>query len=554
MALTISDFELPSLTQLDAASVQQLLERLATQLQEMNPSLDLRRGVFHDMLAYYHAVLETAIRTNLERYQSARSLQQIEADPTLADETVVNEVLSNWGVTRKDGTKSIGPVTIELSSKISVVIPVGFTFQANGKQYVSTANFTARTSEAQVSTANDRLLVQLSNGNWAFVVEVEAEAVGSAYKLNAGDLIIPVRSIASYVTSYATSSFSDGTNTETNSELIDELQLGIAAKALSNRTNMRAYLRTIPSFNSVTNQSIVGYGDPEMLRDQHTIFPVSYGGRVDWYIRGQEPLQRLTKTITAICIAVNTDSSTWQFSLDKDAAPGFYEVTKIRRQADANLNSGFEVILDSRGNDLTGGGFIPDIVTIAEGAYTAFQTTTIRFIDTVTPVAGLVANTTTALYVCDITGTPLIRDIQNLVSSRDIRSYAADALVKAPVPCFVDVTLTINKTAGDADPDVDGIKLAIVNVVNQTDFCGRLDGSRIIDAIHNYLIDNMSVTDLDLFGRIRRPDGTLQYVRDPDSLVIEDQPAKMVTAKTVQFFTEAASVSVNVASTIPTAT
>jgi hypothetical protein len=291
-----------------------------------------------------------------------------------------------------------------------------------------------------------------------------------------------------------------------------------------------------------------------MLRDQHTIFPISYGGRVDWYIRGQEPLQRLTKTVTAVCVAVGDNSSTWQFSLDKDAAPGFYEVNKIRRQVDANLNSGFEVVLDSRGNDLTGGGFIPDIATVAEGAYTAFQTATIRFVDTVTPVAGLVVNVSTASYVCDITKTPLIREIQDLVSSRDIRSYAADALVKAPVPCFVEVTLTINKTAGDADPDITGIKNAIVNVINQTDFCGRLDGSRIIDAVHNYLIDNLSVTDLDLFGRIRRPDGTLQYLRDPDSLIVEDQPAKMVTAKTVQFFAEVAGVSVNVASTIPTAT
>ena len=553
MTLTISDFEIPSLTQLNTSDVQQLLDQLATQLQEMNPALDLRRGVFHDMLAYYHAVLETAIRTNLERYQSARSLQQIEADPTLADDTVVNEVLSNWGITRKIGTKAIGPVTIELSTRTSVVIPTGFPFQANGNQYVSTATFTARAFEAQVADSTDRLLVQLSNGNWAFVIEVESSEIGASYKLNSNDLIVPVRSVASYVTSYATSGFSDGTNTETNEQLINELQLGIAAKALSNRTNMRAYLRTISTFDSITNQSIVGYGDPEMLRDLHTIFPVSYGGRVDWYIRGQEPLQRVTKEVTATCVSVGAVSSIWQFSVDKYFFPGFYEIQKIRRKVDANLNSGFEITADNRGNDLTGAGFIPDIINIPEGAYTAFQTTTIRFVDTVTPVAGLVENQTTALYVCDVTGTTLIREIQDLVSSRDIRSYAADALIKAPVPCFVEVTLTINKAAGDADPDVTSIKTAIVNVINSTDFCGRLDGSRIVEAVHNYLINNMSVTDLDLFGRIRRPDGTVQYLRDADSLVVPEQPARMVTSKTVQFFAEVTTVSVNVASTIPTA-
>jgi hypothetical protein len=555
MSLTVSNFELSNLTDLDNADVQQVLEQLTTQLQELNPSLDLKRGVFKDIVAYYHAVLETAIRTNLERYQSARSLQQINANAVAADSTVVDEVLSNWGITRKTGTRAIGSVTIEISQARSVTIPANFTFSVNGLTYVATQTFTSRTSEGQISNpVTDRLLVQLSNGNWAFTIEVEAEDVGSKYKLNAGDTLNPDRTVVSFVASYATSTFNDGLDAETNEQLIAELQLGLAAKALSNRTNMRSYLRSIPALNLITNQSIVGYGDAEMLRDQHTIFPVSYGGRVDWYIRGQETLQRLAVTVTATCISIAGSTSTWQFALNKNASPGFYEVTKIRRQLDANLNSGFEIILDSRSNDLTGDGFIPDITTIAEGAYTAFQTAIIQFVDTVTLVSGLAVGQT-ALYTCELIGTPLIQEIQTLVSSRDVRSYAADALVKAPVPCFVQVTLTLNKTTGtmvDADM-IDKIKLAIIGVVNRTDFVGRLDGSYIIEAVHGLITDNISITQLDLLGRIRRPDGTLQYLRDPDSIVIPEQPVKMVTAKTVQFFAEVADVSVNVASTIPTA-
>lgn len=552
MALTFSDFEIQDLQQLDSADVLQLLDRLAEQLQELNPKLDLKRGVFKDTLAYYHAVLEAALRTNLERYQSARSLQQIQADPTLADEGVVNEVLSNWGVTRREGTQASGSVTIELNQPRTVTIPEGFIFKADGQQYESAATFIARTSQGQVVTENDRLLVQLSNGNWAFVVDVEAAEIGSEYKLNAGDLIVPDRTLVNYVTSYATSTFSDGTNTETNAELIDELQLGLSAKALSNRTNMRAWLRSIEEFRSVTNQSIVGYGDAEMLRDKHTIFPISFGGRVDWYIRGQSALQRSTLQVTATLISISGSTSTWQFSLGKDEFPGFYEVTKIRRLVDSGLNSGFEIVADNRGNDLTGDGFIPDILTVAEGAYSSFQTTTIQFVDTATDVTTLSIGQT-AEYVCEVTGVPLISEIQSLVSSRDHRSYAADALVKAPVPCFTQVTLTINKTAGDPTPDVNAIKAALVNEVNSTGFIGRLDGSHLIDVVHGFITDDVSVTDLDLFGRVRRPDGSIQYLRDADSLVIPEQPDKMVTSKTVQFFTEVGSISVNVQSVIPTA-
>jgi hypothetical protein len=555
MSLSVSNFELTNLADLDNTNVQQILSQLTTQLQELNPSLDLKRGVFKDIVAYYHAVLETALRTNLERYQSARSLQQINANAIAADSTVVDEVLSNWGVTRKTGTRAIGSVTIELSQARSVTIPNNFTFSVNGLTYVSTQTFTSRPSEGQISDPiTDRLLVQLSNGSWAFTIEVEAEDVGSKYKLNAGDTITPDRTLVSYVASYATSTFNDGTDAETNEQLIAELQLGLAAKALSNRINMRSYLRSIPALNLTTNQSIIGYGDAEMLRDQHTIFPISYGGRVDWYIRGQETLQRLSRRVTATCISVSGLTSTWQFAVDKNASPGFYEVTKVRRQVDSNLNSGFEITSDIRSNNLTGVGFIPDIANVAEGAYTAFQTAIIQFVDTATSTVGLAVGQT-GLYVCELVGTPLIQEIQSLVSSRDVRSYAADALVKAPVPCFTQVTLTLNKTTGVSisDETISKIKLAIVGVINRTDFLGRLDGSHIIEAVHALIPDSMSVTQLDLLGRIRRPDGTLQYLRDSDSLVVPEQPARMVTAKTVQFFAEVADVSVNVASTIPTA-
>jgi hypothetical protein len=549
MALSFSNSDFSSLTALNPADVQQLLDRIITQLQELNPSLDLKRGVFKDTVAYYHAVLEASMRTSLRRYQSARSLQQIQLDPTLADDTVVDEVLSNWGVTRRVGTKAIGSITIELSQARSINIPINFPFESNSKRYLATKTFTSRPITSQISLDTDRLLQLLSNGNWAFTIEVEAEDSGASYRLNAGDSIAPVRSITNYVTSYATSNFMDGVGAETNAELLQQLQLGIAAKTLSNRTNMRSFLRTIPAFDSVTNQSIIGYGDTEMLRDRHTVFPVSYGGRVDWYIRGQLPLQRTRLQVTAVCVEVAATTSTWQFSLGKNDVPGFYEVTKIKNVKDAGLNSGFEPISDTRSNDLTEGGFLPDIATVAEGAYSAFQAAVIRFVDTSTSVTTITLGQK-AQYFCEVTGTPLIKEIQELVGSRDVRSYAADVLVKAPIPCFVEVTLTINKTAGDITPPIAAIKAAIVNVVNSTDFIGRLDGSRIVDAIHSFLQDSLSVTGLDLFGRIRNPDGTIQYLRNSDSLIIPDQPAKMVTAKTVQFFTEISKITVNIASTI----
>jgi hypothetical protein len=126
-------------------------------------------------------------------------------------------------------------------------------------------------------------------------------------------------------------------------------------------------------------------------------------------------------------------------------------------------------------------------------------------------------------------------------------------LVKAPVPCFVSVTLTINKASGDPDPDINAIKSAVVSEINNVDFQGVLAGSTIIDTVHNYLQGRLMVTDLDLLGKIREPNGNIRYIRSSDALLIPDLPGKMVTSKTVQFFTEVADISVNVVSSITVA-
>src|SRR4051812_47599303 len=94
---------LRDLAALDATLVEQNLAQTVARLQEADPALDMRRGVLHDLLVYYHAVLAAQYDSNLADYQAARSLLQIEADPTLSDPTLVDDVLSNFGLYRKGG-------------------------------------------------------------------------------------------------------------------------------------------------------------------------------------------------------------------------------------------------------------------------------------------------------------------------------------------------------------------------------------------------------------------------------------------------------------------
>ena len=86
MALTF-----PNLTQLDPAIVEQLREEAASRLQEAFPDLDLKRGVYHDTVVYFHAQLAAAIQTLLAQHLQSRSLLAIKANPTLADAATVDQ-------------------------------------------------------------------------------------------------------------------------------------------------------------------------------------------------------------------------------------------------------------------------------------------------------------------------------------------------------------------------------------------------------------------------------------------------------------------------------
>ena len=145
-----------------------------------------------------------------------------------------------------------------------------------------------------------------------------------------------------------------------------------------------------------------------------------------------------------------------------------------------------------------------------------------------------------------------IKELQDYLGSRDIRCFGADVLLKAPIPCFVQISMTVNKTAGDVDPDVSAMKNSIAAVVNGTGFIGRLDSSRILEATAGYIQNNISITDLNLLGRILTPDYGTTWLRSDDSLIVPTTAGPMVSAKTVQFFVSPEDISISVQTNIPT--
>jgi Baseplate J-like protein len=542
MPLALND-----LTTLDQATVQTNLLTIAQIVQEAYPTLTLRRGAFHDLVLLLSAVLNTNDSTLVQRAINSLSLQQIIADPTLADDDIVDAVLSNFRITRNPGSPATGTAQVILNSLVGFSVPAGFTFTANGLIYTSNATYNAKTDQSQVIQATDVLITALgATGKYAFNIQVTATTDGAAGNLSRGTQLNPTPALSVSVFKVVTfQTFSGGTDAETNSALVTRLSSGAGEQALANRITNQALLET--QFPIISALSQVGFGDPEMFRDEHTIWPGHMGGRVDIYTRSSLQVGSTPLSKTATLVAKTGPVGTWQFSLTRSDAPGFYKIQQISQAGTLNTGgNNYAVTSDVRGFDISGPGFIPDIATVLEATYSPYSTSTIQFQDPDTDASGMTINVNTRPYDVAVAVLPQLDTIQAFVNQRSIQWPAGDVLIKAPVPCFVTIALTVQVAASQPTPSVTAIQNAAAEAVNGVSFTSNLTAS-VVTAAVVALLSGGTVSTITLNGSIRRPDGTLVTL-GPSSVALTTptDPANLDSPNTVAYFAGPGDIAVTV--------
>jgi hypothetical protein len=316
---------------------------------------------------------------------------------------------------------------------------------------------------------------------------------------------------------------------------------------MQGRQNILSLIKSQPQFADTLHYSIIGFGNPEMTRDQHGVFPVSGGGRIDIYARTAPLPVVTTLTKTARLVALQGGQGVWQFSILRGEVPGFYDTPQIRRASDPPDAGGFAVVMDQRGFDTSGvTNPTPDIANAGEAAYSAYQTAVIRFVDPETPIAGLTIGQSTGDYLIAVRAMPLITELQTFCRDAGHRNLAADVLVKAAVPCFLSVTIDIEQAPSVLAPDTSAIANAVAAAVNNMSFPGRLNASTIADVVYSYLTAEQLVGSIKMLGRIYRPDGEVTVVQDSQSLRIPELPVSGTTGRTVALILDPVDVSVQV--------
>lgn len=540
--------EIESLSELSPEQVERMFQTLTQLMQERHQEVELTRGVFHDLVLYFNSALNAAIQTNIDRIMQSNSLLRITENPALADPALVDAVLSNFNIKRADGLAASGEATVIFLQPVTTTIPASLRISANGVIFYPAETFTALPPGVTPTASADRQMIEVGDGTYATNIAVVAETIGSAGNITKGTALEPDFAPNNAVKIYAAADFVNGIDPPTNEEYIAKLPDALAAKTIGGRASFAATIRKQSGFESVKHISVVGFGDAEQHRDQHSLFPISGGGRVDLYLQTYAEYQRQEHNLKATYIGPATTGvgTVWQIAIDKDVAPGFYEIVRVAGIKDTGA-SGYEIILQTRGFDFDDQEFVPDIITRAEGAYSRYQTAVIRFVDPITQPGSLIPAQSTANYAVTLAVMPLIGQIQDFLSSREIRSRATDVLVRAAVPCFTTISCTIRKDAASLQPDIAAMKKAVVAAIANVGFTGQLHASVITNALYPFLKGKQAVGSVEMLGRILRPDDTVAYLRDHTILKIPDDASRMVTGKTTAFLTREEDIAISVA-------
>ncbi len=530
-----------TIQQLDSQSIADAEDTLEAFLAFEFPSLDLSRGgVLHTLLLRPAAIYYVNNSDELDAVRDSMSLAKIAQDPSLADDDLVDELLSNLNLTRLTGSKATGQLALIMSEQDTPIVSTDVVFSVNDMEFSPTKRFIGVPSAGAVVDDSTRQVTQRADGNWEMVVDVQASDNGSDYEIQANTRLTSDDAISSNLLDIvAVSNFSGGSQPETTAELAARAQLGLSAKVLSGRTHIIAALQD--RFSSIVDMTIVGMGDPEMQRSRHNIFAFNHGGKVDLYVRTRS-IPDLASMVAEATL-VDASEKIWQATFTRSQASGLYlfEAVVQENQTLYTLEgsspaSSLEIYDDIRQMDLTEQNSpVPYIGATVEGVYSSLQTVTVQFVDESTDTSGLTEGSSKRNYNFYYWQMPGLADIQDYVMGLDGGHPGADYLVKAPIPIFCAVSMTVVND-GVEDVDTDAVKTVVAQAVNGMSVgAGALSASRIIDAAHGALPTGAYIQlPIGLTGMTRKPSGEevtemsdkiLTTPYDPDQGVSEDTSA-----------------------------
>lgn len=223
----------------------------------------------------------------------------------------VDEILSNWFITRKTGRESTGTATVYIGAPANSAVPQAVTVPTGTRFFkTSTLPFLLNSAISLSFSEDDFRPISDSSGevvSYSFDIPLIAAGSGVEYDIDPGPFV-DFTTFDSRVTRVENASvFSGGAGTESTETLLERAPTAVTVRDLNSARSIDTVLKE--EFTTVDDVIVIGYGDAEMLRDlvveEATNTRIHAGGHVDTYLRS--PITS-SKAYTAEIGAAFTDA------------------------------------------------------------------------------------------------------------------------------------------------------------------------------------------------------------------------------------------------------
>ena len=480
----------------------------------------------------YGLVVEPAAELSSFVEQAFRDILD-NLDISTAEDEYATALLSNLGLYERSAGIGKGSLIIVVSSGEDVVIRQSTYFTAGSYRIVLNRDYIGSTDTGDLSDSVYVPLMKYDDNNYYMIVEGET-VEDITTPLLAGTPTSALIDIENLVQIKTATEFKSSVSPVSLDDLRDSVASGVASKTLGGAEQIKALLTSEETLG-VSDVSVVGMGDIEMTRDHDASYGAGSGGCVDIYIRTAGYPEKMVIRKTAVAVSDNL----YKIFIDRREAPGFYMVSSMSYVESASKVDNGTISLEF-GADVSGVERPPRFHKPIDARYSAFQNCEIRF-----ECPAVVGDS--LLFDVELLVLPGVSTVCDYVRDPAIRDAASDYLVRAAIPCLLNVEVRISHEASAQAPDPHVIATQVTAAVNASAMGrGFLSGAELAEAVTAVYPDVVVKLPVVIEALTVLPSGSLHYQRSTDTFRLPELPDMGVGHKTVALFLKPDDVSVKI--------
>lgn len=531
MAIVDQITEQPTATE-TAAKLAELQTWVSTRIPDIDPTDPVFVSVV--LTPWVIKLLETEKQVAATEKLVRASTNALSSYPAALHADIRTFIAERHAVTASSATLATGEVRLVLRNNSSpLVIASGTRFNAGSVAFQTVQPWIVQSSTA----AGVRPLRPLGDGTFYATVPVVAVVAGASGNIVAQTALSVSVSIDRLVSASAESNFVGGAEANSLAWILQSIRSNTFSRSLGSRDQITAWLQSNPLIGGVSQVGVVGFGDVELKRHIHPFLPLQRAGLADIYLAANYHPVRHTQTLQAVVLSTSPTDSRLHITISRDVSPGFLEIVSV---TDNETGLPLTILTETRGLDLTAtyDQQLPMLEVPYHGGFSAFQTAELTCS---LGVLGLAAQSQRSVSVTFVKVAGL--DIaQSVVSGRTVRSLAGDTLIRAAIPMFVSIRVSLQTQFETLTPDIQAMQTAVSDEVASRPMRAQLTSSDVMRAILPYLPDDIVATEVMFDARLVLPSGVVRRLTNNSILSVPVDPDAQVTPRTVAMYCSPADV------------